>query len=46
MGATFGGLLGVIDLVIPVALGAGLFVVCCVIAAVALRGQFSFDRVR
>lgn len=38
IGATMGGLLGAIDLAMPVAAGAGVFVVCCVAAAGALRG--------
>lgn len=41
IGAMLGGLLGSIDLAIPVAVGAGVFVVCCVLAAVMLRGQLA-----
>ncbi|GAB3301360.1 MFS transporter [Pseudoclavibacter terrae] len=39
VGATLGGLLGSIDLAIPVAVGGGVFVVCCTVAAVTLSGQ-------
>lgn len=38
IGATMGGLLGAIDLAMPVAAGAAVFVACCVAAAGALRG--------
>lgn len=38
VGSTLGGLLGAIDLRIPIALGAGTFAVCCVVAALRLRG--------
>lgn len=41
IGAMLGGLLGSIDLAIPVAAGAGVFVICCVLAAVMLRGQLA-----
>lgn len=38
VGSALGGLLGAIDLRIPIALGAGTFAVCCVVAALRLRG--------
>ncbi len=44
IGATMGGLLGVVDLAIPVAAGAGMFVVCSLVAAGALRGGVSGRR--
>lgn len=44
IGATMGGLLGAIDLAIPVAAGAGVFVVCSLVAAGALRGGVSDRR--
>ncbi|MBF4457844.1 MFS transporter [Pseudoclavibacter sp. VKM Ac-2867] len=44
IGATMGGLLGVVDIAIPVAAGAGMFVVCGLVAAGALRGSVSGRR--
>ncbi|WP_189052711.1 MFS transporter, partial [Microbacterium maritypicum] len=35
-GSALGGILGVIDLAIPVAVGAVVFVVCCLVAAITL----------
>ena len=36
-GSALGGILGAIDLATPIALGAAVFVVCCLVAAVNLR---------
>ena len=43
-GSALGGILGVIDLVIPVAAGAAVFVVCCLVAAITLRGELRHVR--
>jgi predicted MFS family arabinose efflux permease len=40
-GSALGGILGVIDLAIPVAGGAAVFVACCLVAAVMLRGELT-----
>lgn len=42
-GSALGGLLGVIDLAIPVAVGAAVFVACCLVAAIMLRGELTPD---
>lgn len=34
-----GGLLGTIDLTIPVAVGSAVFLACCLVAAITLRGE-------
>lgn len=39
LGSALGGILGVADLAIPVAVGGAVFAVCCVVAAVTLRGD-------
>ncbi|WP_264674005.1 MFS transporter [Planctomonas psychrotolerans] len=38
-GSALGGVLGAIDLVIPVAVGAAVFVACCLVATATLRGS-------
>lgn len=38
-GSALGGLLGTIDLAVPIAAGGVVFAICCVVAAVALRGE-------
>lgn len=42
-GSVLGGILGVIDLAIPVAAGAAVFVVCSLVAAITLRGELTPD---
>ncbi|WP_147916806.1 MFS transporter [Ruania zhangjianzhongii] len=42
-GSALGGLLGAIDLATPVAIGAAVFVACCLVAAVTLRGELTPD---
>lgn len=42
-GSALGGILGVIDLAIPVASGAAVFVACCFVATFTLRGELSPD---
>lgn len=42
-GSTLGGILGVIDLAIPIAVGAAVFVGCCLVAALTLRGELTPD---
>ncbi|MCH1883558.1 MFS transporter [Agrococcus sp. ARC_14] len=42
-GSALGGLLGAIHLAIPVAMGAAVFAVCCLLAAVTLRGALTVD---
>ncbi|MGB3413133.1 MAG: MFS transporter [Microbacteriaceae bacterium] len=39
IGSTIGGILGTIDLILPVALGAVMFVICSFVAIQALRGE-------
>lgn len=41
VGSALGGLLGAIDLKIPIAIGAGIFAICGVVAALRLRGADS-----
>jgi len=43
VGSALGGILGVINLAIPVAVGAAVFVVCCLAAVVTLRGELTPD---
>ena len=42
-GSALGGILGVIDLTIPVAGGAVVFAGCCLLAVIALRGDLTPD---
>ena len=42
-GSVLGGMLGAIDLTIPVAGGAVVFVGCCLLAAVAFRGELASE---
>ncbi|MCR2824296.1 hypothetical protein NQ160_01995 [Microbacterium sp. zg.Y909] len=42
-GSALGGMLGAIDLSIPVAGGAVVFVGCCLLAVIALRGDLTAD---
>lgn len=42
-GSALGGILGVVDLAIPFAVGAAVFAVCCLVAAVMLRGGLTPD---
>ncbi|MDL5350930.1 MFS transporter [Microbacterium sp. zg-YB36] len=43
VGSAVGGILGAIDLTIPVAAGAAVFAGCCLLAAVTLRGELTPD---
>ncbi|MCR2784160.1 MULTISPECIES: MFS transporter [unclassified Microbacterium] len=43
VGSALGGMLGAIDLTIPVAAGAAVFAGCCLLAAVTLRGELAPD---
>lgn len=43
VGSLLGGVLGAIDLVVPVAVGAVVFAGCCVLATVMLRGDLTPD---
>lgn len=43
VGSLLGGVLGVIDLVLPVVVGAAVFAGCCVLATVMLRGDLTPD---
>lgn len=43
VGSALGGILGTIDLAIPVAMGAAVFMACCLIAAITLRGELTPD---
>jgi hypothetical protein len=42
-GSALGGFLGAIDLATPVAVGSAVFVACCLLAAVTLRGELTPD---
>lgn len=43
VGSALGGILGAADLAVPIAAGAVVFVVCGIVAAVALRGQLESE---